>query len=94
MKITGILWLEDVVDKIFRKHNVIKREVKEVLQNKPLFYFVEKGHRRGENVYGAFGQTESGRFLVVFFIYKKGAQALILSARDMTLPERRRYERK
>jgi hypothetical protein len=31
------------------------------------FRFVEKGHRRGENVYSAMGQTSGGRYLIVFF---------------------------
>jgi len=94
MKINGILWLEDIVEKLFRKHNVEKQEVKEVLQNRPAFRFVEKGHRKGENVYSAFGQTEVGRYLVVYFVYKKANQALVLSARDMTSSERRKYEQK
>lgn len=94
MKINGILWLEDIVEKLFRKHNVEKHEVKEVLQNRPAFRFVEKGHRKGENVYSAFGQTEVGRYLVVYFVYKKANQALVLSARDMTSSERRKYEQK
>ncbi len=94
MKITGILWLEDILDKLLRKHNVEKNEVVEVLQNRPSFRFVEKGHRKGENVYSAFGQTESGRYLVVYFVSKKKNQALVLSSRDMTLSERRKYEKK
>jgi len=52
---------------------------------------VEKGHFRGENVYRALGQTEAGRYLVVFFIYKLTQEALILSARDMDRKERRVY---
>lgn len=94
MKITGILWLEDIVEKLIRKHKVEKEEVKETLQNHPLFRFVEKGHLKGENVYAAFGQTETGRYLVVYFVHKKANQALILSARDMTLTERRKYEKR
>jgi len=94
MKISGILWLEDIVEKLFRKHNVDKHEVVEVMQIRPSFRFVEKGHRKGENVYAAFGQTESGRYLVVYFVCKKSNQALILSSRDMTLSERRKYEKK
>ncbi|MGD2089555.1 MAG: BrnT family toxin [Candidatus Aminicenantes bacterium] len=94
MKITGILWLEDIVEKLILKHKVDKREVIDVLQSRPFFRFVEKGHRKGENVYSAFGQTEAGRYLVVYFVYKKKNQALILSARDMTISERRHYEKK
>ena len=43
---------------------------------------------------GFMEKTDSGRFLIVFFVYKKGNQALILSARDMTDAERKRYEKK
>jgi len=34
------------------------------------------------------------KHLVVFFIHKKDGHALILSARDMTRAERRKYEQK
>ena len=34
----------------------------------------------------------SGRYLMVFFVYKTDKLALILSARDMTKSERKRYE--
>ena len=40
------------------------------------------------------GQTSAGRYLMVFFVRKKTRQALILSARDMTDSERKRYEKK
>ena len=60
--------------------------------NKPDLRFVEKGHYTGENVYSAMSQTDNGRYLIVFFIHKKNKRALILSARDMTKNERKRYE--
>ena len=42
----------------------------------------------------AAGQTDAGRYLVVFFVYKADNTALVLSARDMDRRERRQYERK
>ena len=93
MRITGIIWLEDIVEKLEQKHGVRRFEVREVLAGRVWFHFVEKGHRPGENVYAALGQSEAGRYLIVFFVYKKDQQALILSARDMTQTERRTYER-
>jgi uncharacterized protein len=45
-------------------------------------------------VYAALGQTGSGRYLIVFFVHKPDHRALILSARNMTAAERRRYEKK
>ncbi len=94
MKIKEIIWLEDIVEKIESKHNVRQYEVLEVLQNKPKFRFVEKGHHKGENVYAALGQTYEGRYLIVFFVYKINGRALIISAIDMTRSERRLYESK
>ncbi len=94
MRISGLIWLEDIVQKLLQKHRVHQEEVREVIAGHPRFLFVEKGHRRGEDVYSALGQTEAGRYLAVFFIYAKDKRALILSARDMTDGERKRYERK
>ena len=94
MKITGLVWLDGIVEKLHRKHNVVSAEVREVFDNRPQFRFAEKGHRPEENVYFACGQTDAGRYLIVFFVYKKDRRALILSARDMTRAERRKYERK
>jgi len=71
-----------------------ENEVLDVLSSQPYFCFVEKGHRSGENVYAALGQTNNGRYLIVFFIYKKNGRAIILSAREMTPSERRRYEQR
>jgi len=94
MKIEGVIWLRDIVDKLAFKHHVETDEVEEVLNGKPKFRFIEKGERRGEDVYLALGQTDAGRYLSVLFIYKKTREALILSARDMARKERRRYGRK
>jgi len=94
LKIKGIIWLEDIVEKLERKHGVRQSDVIKVLENKPKFRFVEKGHRRGENVYAALGQTYEGRYLIVFFVYKRNGEALIISARDMTKSEKKLYEQK
>jgi uncharacterized DUF497 family protein len=94
LKITGFIWLRDVVQKLLRKHSVTQEEVVEVFGNSPRFRFVEKGHRRGENVYAALGRTDAGRYLIIFFVHKKDGRALTVSARDMTDAERRRYGKK
>ena len=94
LKISGLIWLDDIVEKLQWKHEVLPEEIREVFNNQPKFRFVEKGHRPNENVYFAMGQTESGRYLIVFFVYKRDKQALILSTRKMTPRERRQYERK
>jgi len=71
MNIEGIIWLENVVDKIAFKHQVEIYEVEEVLSGKPKFRFAEKGERRGEDVYLCLGQTEAGRYLSIFLFKNK-----------------------
>jgi uncharacterized DUF497 family protein len=93
LKIEGVIWLDKVIEKLGWKHNVQQNEVREVFASRPYFRLIEKGHRSGENVYAAMGQTDAGRYLIVFFVYKKDRRVLILSARDMTPAERRRYEK-
>lgn len=94
MKIAGFIWLEDIVQKLIWKHSVETEEVRAIFLNNPRYRFVEKGHRKDENVYAAFGQTDAGRYLICFFVHKQDNRALVLSARDMTDAERKRYGRK
>ena len=94
MDIDDFIWLPDVLEKLAVKHHVTQDEVEEVFFNRPRYRFVESGHRPHEDVYAAAGQTDAGRYLLVFFIHKFSNTALILTARDMDEKERRRYERK
>ncbi len=94
MRIEGIIWMRQVVDKLAVKHHVRIEEVEGLFENTPKFLFVEKGERKGENVYMALGQTDAGRYLTVLFIYKKTKEALMLSARDMAKKERKYYDKK
>ena len=91
MEISRIIWLEDIVEKLIWKHNVEEQEVIEVLGNKPLFNFKEKGFHPGEDVYAAFGRTDTGRLLSIFFVYTQDQRAIIVSARDMSQKEKRKY---
>jgi uncharacterized protein len=94
VRITGFVWLEEIVEKLWQKHLVEQYEAEEVVGSGSYFRFVEKGHRAGEDVYAALGQTDSGRYLIVFLVHKKDGRALIVSARDMTTAERRLYEKR
>lgn len=94
MRIDGFVWLPDIVDKLVRKHRLDQDEVEEVFFNRPRYWFVEQGYRAGEDVCAATGQTDVGRYVIVFFIHKENHTALILSARNMDGKERRRHERK
>ncbi len=55
MEINGLIWLEDIVDKLDWKHHVEEQEVVEALENKPKFVLKEAGYMAGEDVYAAFG---------------------------------------
>lgn len=94
MFIDEFVWLTDIIGKLESKHHVSQDEVEELFFNAPKYRFVESGHRPDEDVYSAGGQTDSGRYLMVFFIHKAGTTALILTARDMDSKERKRHERK
>ena len=94
MDIVDVIWLPPVLDKLVWKHHVSPEEVTEVLFDHPLYHKVQKGHVPGEDLYAALGQTDAGRYLIIFFIYKPTREALILSARDMEAKERRQYARR
>ena len=42
----------------------------------------------------AFGKTDGGRHLTILFVNKKNSRALVISARDMSKKERKRYGKK
>lgn len=94
MHIADIIWLPHIIDKLAWKHQVMPEEVDDVLFGKPYYRKAQKGHVPGEDVYAALGQTDAGRYLVIYFVYKQTREALILSARDMDRKERKLYERR
>ncbi|MBA4380642.1 MAG: hypothetical protein C0393_08215 [Anaerolinea sp.] len=95
MKITRIIWLRQYVVKIEAKHGIYPEEVRQILMGAPRTRLVGKGQsHEGEHLYVAYGQTDSGRYLTIFFIHKAGHEALIISARDMDSKERKRYGKK
>lgn len=92
MEINHVYISEAVESKIYSKHNVTTKEVREIFFNvysKPKIY---RSDRIRES-YVAYGCTLSGRYLMVaFFLYDKKAK--VITARDLTNAERKRYERK
>jgi uncharacterized DUF497 family protein len=93
MQLHEVIWKDRFIDKIEGKHRVSTDEVEEIIFGKPHVRRAQKGHVKGEDLYAAYGQTENGRSLIVFFIRKEQTAALPISARDMTDSERRYYER-
>jgi uncharacterized protein len=88
MKIEKIIWDEETINHIAR-HRVTPEEVEEIFFNEedtPVFF---KGK---EGKYLAYGQTQSGRYLLVVWAihYKKTG---IITARDLTKKEKQLYQR-
>ena len=73
VEIAGFIWLDEVVEKIARKHHVEVHEAEEVFVEAPKFRFVEKGHHVGEHVYSASGRTDAGGYLIVSSFTKRTA---------------------
>ncbi|HLG16724.1 MAG TPA: BrnT family toxin [Blastocatellia bacterium] len=94
MRITGVIWLRNVIDKLLAKHNVTTDEVEEVFSSMPRCRFIERGDVEGEDLYAALGQTDAGRYLIVYFVHKATGEALTVSARDMTKKERKAHAKK
>ena len=92
--IDGIIWLDDIVEKLAWKHRVLPHEVEEVLTGKCRIFKSESGNIEGEDLYNVLGRTAAGRYLSVFFIRKLDRKALIITARDMNRKERGRHEKK
>jgi hypothetical protein len=94
MRIDDFIWKPDVVDKIASKHGVTTDEVEEVFAHAPHIRFHERGKVAGEDLYTALGRTNVGRYLRVFFIYKRDRRALIVTAREMDKGERKLYAKR
>lgn len=93
MILRRIIWKDQFVEKFGSKHSVSIAEAEDVLNGNPHIRRVAKGRVKDENVYAAFGQTEAGRYLIVFYIRKLSGALLPISARDMDDGERKYYER-
>jgi hypothetical protein len=60
MVITEIIWKDQFVEKLARKHGVSIAEAEETLLLAPHIRKVGKGKVKGENVYAAYGRTVAG----------------------------------
>ncbi|MBI4600756.1 MAG: BrnT family toxin [Planctomycetes bacterium] len=88
---TGFDWDEGNNTKNWRKHRVTNAECEEIFFNQPLLVFYDKSHSGREDRYYALGTTDMRRLLVVVFTARRDL-IRVISARDMTRVERRRYE--
>jgi len=87
VKISVFLWDDGNIDHI-ASHGVAQWEVEQVFRQHP------KVRRAREGRYQAAGVTEGGRYLVVHFRYLGSGVVRVITARDMTMKERRSHARK
>jgi uncharacterized DUF497 family protein len=91
MRITEIIWIDSIEAKLHVKHHLSVEEVEYVLKGHQQARFISEGNVDGEDVYAVTGRTAAGRYVIVFFILKKGGRVLPISARDMDSKERKLY---
>jgi uncharacterized DUF497 family protein len=91
MIIREIIWINTFLEKIQTKHRLEPGEIEYVLQHRPHIRYVERGNVKDEDLYQAWGRTSAGRYVIVYFLLKEPADALPISARDMTAKEKRFY---
>lgn len=70
------------------RHGVDWDEAEAVLAHDPLIL------RTADDRYLAYGQTDEGRFLLVVCIRKPGPLIRVITARDLTDREKKRYRRR
>ena len=87
---TGFDWDEGNVLKNWEKHRVSLAECEQVFFNRPLLA-ADVRHSLEEPRYYALGETDAARRLFIVFTVR-GEFVRVISARDMSRRERRRYE--
>ncbi|SFR18463.1 BrnT family toxin [Desulfoscipio geothermicus] len=93
MEISQFIWNEDIIEHI-AKHDVTPEEVEEVCFGRPLIIKNKQATKGINPTYYALGQTDTGRYLFVVFIYFKQGRAMVITARDMDQAERKYYKRR
>jgi uncharacterized DUF497 family protein len=86
----GFDWDEANSEKNLEKHDVSDGECEEVFFNDPLIGGEDPAHSEEEPRGFALGQTNAGRLLFVVFTVRRQL-IRVISARDMTSAEQRRY---
>jgi uncharacterized DUF497 family protein len=90
LSFVGFDWDDGNRDKNL-KHDVHGWECEQLFFNNPLIILDDMKHSDSERRYAAFGQTDSGRRLVIVYTMR-GQRLRVISARDMNKKERAFYE--
>ncbi len=86
----GFDWNEANLAKNWEKHRVTPWECEQVFFNLPLVVAEDAAHSTVEPRYYGLGQTDVARRLFLVFTIRK-RRIRIISARDMSVKERRKY---
>ena len=89
---TGFEWDEGNLTKNWEKHDVSEGECEQIFFKQPLIVGRDKKHSKRENRYYALGRTDAERLLFLVFTVRK-QKVRVISARDMTPAERKRYQK-
>jgi uncharacterized DUF497 family protein len=87
---TGFEWDGGNITKNWDKHDVSAGECEQIFFNKPLFVKRDRRHSTLENRYYVLGRTNMNRLLFAVFTVRND-KIRIISARDMTESEIKRY---
>lgn len=91
-KVEGFEWDEGNARK-GEKHGVTQPEAEQIFFNDPLLIISDEKHSQDEPRFNALGKTTEERLLhITVTLRHNGRKIRIISARDMNLKERRRYE--
>jgi uncharacterized protein len=88
IKVLNFEWDHGNVDKNIVKHDLYPTEIEEAFFNKPNKTLIGRDDR-----YYLLGRTNAGRYLFIVFIIKSKI-IRVISARDMSKDEKRKYFKK
>ena len=87
---TGFQWDDGNATKNWEKHDVSQTECEQLFFNRPLIVKHDRAHSHEEIRYFALGKTDSARLLFIAFVLRDH-EIRVISARDMSHNERKRY---
>ncbi len=88
---TEFEWDSGNIEHLWKRHEVAPDEVEEVFAGP--FRWRKGSTRKGLQYYVGLGQTQSGRYLAVFFQIKKPCIVRAASSRPMSSAERKWYDK-
>ena len=89
---TGFEWDDGNLTKNWNKHEVSEGECEQVYFRQPLIVRRDKKYSKLENRYYVLGRTDAERLLFMVFTIRNN-KIRIISARDMTRAEKKRYRK-